>query len=439
MNSLQWKYVMLTKTSFKRANKLERPGQAIVEFAIVLPILLVLLVGILEAGRMIFIYSVVNNASREASRYGSAVGLNDAGYHKYRYCYGIKQMVVKSAYFIDPASMTVDIRYDKGPTNTTVYPDGHGPDTPAEWNSLPQCSNFSSTAEDTNITLDDDAVQYRVLVSVSAPYSPMVNLVPLSSRTFVSSSARTILGFVNLNTGSSSVDSGADDDIVVVGSTDTPTATATPTDTPTPTPTDTPTNTPTVTPTSIFTDTPTATPGDLITFTPLPTGTATDTPTVTPTFTATNTPTDTPTFTPTFTPTNTATPVAGCDQISTSIIGMNTNSNVVSLIITNPHTAITVSSIQFSWNATNGAPGGGGSGTPLTWQYASLAGVTWSVNSGTSGYITTPPSVVTLPGNNASSTLTITLSNIYKYQVANGTTITVNFSTVGCNSITKTR
>src|SRR5215216_6702821 len=185
---------MLSKSAFKKVHRTGRPGQAIVEFAIVLPILMVLLVGILEVGRMIFIYSVVNNASREAARFGSAVGFGDDGYHKYRYCYGIKQMVVKSAYFIDETDLAVDIRYDKGP-NDPIYVDGHGPDNPTEWNLLTQCDAVSG--EDTDVTLDDDTVQYRVLVSVSTLYEPLVSLVPISSRTFDSSSARTIIGYVN--------------------------------------------------------------------------------------------------------------------------------------------------------------------------------------------------------------------------------------------------
>ena len=55
-----------------------KPGknkaQAMVEFAIVLPMLLLLLYGILEAGRLLFIYSTIVTASRQAVRYGSATG-----------------------------------------------------------------------------------------------------------------------------------------------------------------------------------------------------------------------------------------------------------------------------------------------------------------------------------------------------------------------------
>ena len=61
-------------------------AQAIVEFALVLPILMVMLVGIFEVGRLLFIYTAVTNASREAARFGSALGYDDDGYHKYKDC-----------------------------------------------------------------------------------------------------------------------------------------------------------------------------------------------------------------------------------------------------------------------------------------------------------------------------------------------------------------
>src|SRR5215208_4546435 len=54
------------------ANK--KPAQAMAEFAIALPVLLLLLYGIIEAGRLLFIYSTVVTASRQAARYGTTTG-----------------------------------------------------------------------------------------------------------------------------------------------------------------------------------------------------------------------------------------------------------------------------------------------------------------------------------------------------------------------------
>jgi Flp pilus assembly protein TadG len=46
-------------------------GQALVELALVLPILILLLFGIIEFGRILNAYIMVSNASREAARYYS--------------------------------------------------------------------------------------------------------------------------------------------------------------------------------------------------------------------------------------------------------------------------------------------------------------------------------------------------------------------------------
>ena len=50
-----------------------------VEFAIALPILLMLVYGLLEVGRLLFTYSSVVNATRQAVRYGSTTGAGDRG------------------------------------------------------------------------------------------------------------------------------------------------------------------------------------------------------------------------------------------------------------------------------------------------------------------------------------------------------------------------
>jgi len=57
-------YAMKLKDLTPRKNK----AQAMVEFAIALPILLMLLYGILEAGRLLFLYSTIVTASRQAVR-----------------------------------------------------------------------------------------------------------------------------------------------------------------------------------------------------------------------------------------------------------------------------------------------------------------------------------------------------------------------------------
>lgn len=147
-------------------------AQAMVEFAIALPVLLVLLVGIMEVGRMLLTYTLVSNASRDAVRYASTVGLDDSGtYPKYLYCAGITATANSSAYFVTLA--TINISYDKGPGTS----------------SLGTCGG---------VTADDVSSGDRVTVTVTATYKPVVKLIPISQRTFTSTSSRTILGILDL-------------------------------------------------------------------------------------------------------------------------------------------------------------------------------------------------------------------------------------------------
>src|SRR5687768_17137169 len=144
-------------------------GQAIVEFALVLMILMVVLVGILEVGRLMFMYAAINNASREASRYASAIGLdtnpnNGVTAEKYRFCEMIKKMAQRSAFFTTP---TITISYD------------HGPGTTA--------SDTCDGTVDTGVSINSGTNLDRVYITVSANYSPMVTLIPINSRTITSS------------------------------------------------------------------------------------------------------------------------------------------------------------------------------------------------------------------------------------------------------------
>ncbi len=49
-------------------------GQALVEFALIAPLFFLLLFGIIEAGRFIFYYETLNNATREGARYAIVNG-----------------------------------------------------------------------------------------------------------------------------------------------------------------------------------------------------------------------------------------------------------------------------------------------------------------------------------------------------------------------------
>ena len=54
--------------------KTKTRGQALTEFALILPVLLLLLLGIIEGARIVWAYITIQNAAREATRY-AVVGL----------------------------------------------------------------------------------------------------------------------------------------------------------------------------------------------------------------------------------------------------------------------------------------------------------------------------------------------------------------------------
>ena len=53
-------------------------GASLVEFALVMPLLVLLMFGIIDFGRYFFAASSINSATRESARYGSIVGPDDS-------------------------------------------------------------------------------------------------------------------------------------------------------------------------------------------------------------------------------------------------------------------------------------------------------------------------------------------------------------------------
>jgi len=54
-------------------------GQTLVEFALILPILLFVVMGLFEVGRFVFYYAVLNNAAREGTRFAIVQPSEDYG------------------------------------------------------------------------------------------------------------------------------------------------------------------------------------------------------------------------------------------------------------------------------------------------------------------------------------------------------------------------
>lgn len=89
-------------------------GQSLVELAIILPILLIILLGIIDFGRVFYAYVTITNASREGARYGSLHVFEDAA---------IEQRVIDEAattVTIDPGEIAVSWDDPEHPNTVTV-------------------------------------------------------------------------------------------------------------------------------------------------------------------------------------------------------------------------------------------------------------------------------------------------------------------------------
>ena len=163
-------------------NPRKSKAQAIVEFAIVLPILLLVVYGLIEAGRLLFIYSSVNNATRQAARWGSTSGVGDNGVPRYQDCAGIRAAAQGGDFLNSFDDNDIVITYDRGP-GTTAY-------------------NICDGTTDTGVVPTQGD---RVVVTVDADYNTIVpNIVPFLSRTvaggnpIVAESSRTLILSVSI-------------------------------------------------------------------------------------------------------------------------------------------------------------------------------------------------------------------------------------------------
>ena len=154
-------------------DKPQESAQGMVEFALVLPMLIPVLFGIIEVGRLLFIYNAVATSSREAARYGSAAG--DVGGYMTHYedCNGIRASARRMGSLIGIRDADIRISYDHGP-NTSVFASACPP------SGVP-------------VRLGD-----RVVVDVTAYYQPMVNFANLAPFPLRSVTARTIIKDVTI-------------------------------------------------------------------------------------------------------------------------------------------------------------------------------------------------------------------------------------------------
>jgi hypothetical protein len=149
----------------------EEKAQGMVEFALVLPILLLVILGIIAFGHLFFVYSSTVSASREAARFGAAVGETGGGLPRFRDCDAIRGVAVQRGLFagVTNNDSVVAIEYDGGP-GTSVYGDcpvgGTGPD----------------------VQLGD-----RIIVTVNIQYQSIVPIISIPSFPLSAVTRRTIV------------------------------------------------------------------------------------------------------------------------------------------------------------------------------------------------------------------------------------------------------
>jgi len=308
----------------------KRPGrknaQGMLEFALVLPVLLTMILGIIEFSRLMFAWIIIENSTRFGVRYAITgnydpqycVDGSDTGTEA---CGG--SVISKVAEEIDAARIPsiedetrrivigFPLKENPRPPATPIY-------TETEYNyfNITVCSDradasgvarwFEKPVMSSEIYAEchnsEDAADSGQMVYVAADYNfTFMVLQTLTTQPPMIHLASYRQGLVEQFRGSRAINTQLPGNL--------------PTNTPTLTPSPTPTNTPTFTPSPTDTPTPTFTPS------PTDTPTPTNTPTLTPTPTATYTPSDTPTPTNTYTPTPTPTP--NCNNLKVSNTGFN--------------------------------------------------------------------------------------------------------------------
>ncbi|PKO04524.1 MAG: hypothetical protein CVU41_16470 [Chloroflexi bacterium HGW-Chloroflexi-3] len=144
-------------------------GQAMVEFALTLPIFLLAVIGVIELSRFFLVYSSVYTASREAARYGTSVG-EDKNLPNYVNCSEIALRAQQSGFFGGVNASDVIIYYESTPGTK-----------------LADCGSYDPILGD------------RLVVEVAAEYKPLIVGLVLPDGMMVSAkNGRTIMNEIEM-------------------------------------------------------------------------------------------------------------------------------------------------------------------------------------------------------------------------------------------------
>ncbi len=156
--------------------KPRQSAQSMVEFALVLPILLLVMLGLFAFGHLLFSYTLVTAASREAARFGVATGLSDSGVPRFRDCDAIRAAAVRAGSFAGVSAANVTVEYDRGPKLDGSPADLHADACPA------------GGIGPGYINIGD-----RIVVTVDVDYRPIVPLRIIPDIDLTSVTRRTII------------------------------------------------------------------------------------------------------------------------------------------------------------------------------------------------------------------------------------------------------
>ena len=143
-------------------------AQGMVEFALTLPIILMLIFGIIEGGRLMLTYASVAAAGREAARYAAGIGNLSSGIIMYNDCAGIRDAAKRIGAFAGVNDDDIHIFHDTGP-GTTI-------------------TEYCNPSNTTSIDRGD-----RITVAIDVAFSLVAPLVPIAPLSLHTENAHTLL------------------------------------------------------------------------------------------------------------------------------------------------------------------------------------------------------------------------------------------------------
>jgi Flp pilus assembly protein TadG len=111
---------MMSRLQLRSQGNAQARGQGLVEFALITPLLLLFLFGIIEVGRLLAIYSGASSAAQQTARYGSVAGDTGQGRVFYLDCAGMRATAKRTAFLYGLTDGEIQIAYDTGRITDTV-------------------------------------------------------------------------------------------------------------------------------------------------------------------------------------------------------------------------------------------------------------------------------------------------------------------------------